>query len=73
MPRVLVYPLCPARLPLHAHFDVTQLSSDGGLCWLSETDTICIRQALARFRPRGRGRIIGTVRLPGRRLLPSIT
>ena len=40
MPRVPVYPLCPARLPLHAHFDGTQLTSDGGLCWLSEADTV---------------------------------
>jgi hypothetical protein len=31
--------LCPARLPLHAHFDGTQLTSYGGLCWLSEADT----------------------------------
>jgi hypothetical protein len=31
--------LCPARLPLHAYFDGTQLTSDGGLCWLSEADT----------------------------------
>jgi hypothetical protein len=31
--------LCPTRLPLHAHFDGTQLTSDGGLCWLSVANT----------------------------------
>ena len=32
-------PFALTASPLHARFDGTQLTSDGGLCWLSEADT----------------------------------